>query len=43
MAAGFVGFEITWRTDVFSGAPQARQRELIWDFRHQLPGLQGGR
>ncbi|MDQ4075699.1 MAG: hypothetical protein M3220_05550 [Chloroflexota bacterium] len=21
--AGFVGFEITWRADVFSGAPQA--------------------
>ena len=23
MAAGFNGFEITWRSDVFSGAPQA--------------------
>ena len=23
MAAGLVGFEITWRRDVFSGAPQA--------------------
>ena len=23
MAAGFVDFEITWRTDVFTGAPQA--------------------
>ena len=23
MAAGFVGVEITWRADVFSGAPQA--------------------
>ena len=23
MAAGFVDFEITWRKDVFSGAPQA--------------------
>ena len=23
MAAGFVGFEITWRADVFTGAPQA--------------------
>jgi hypothetical protein len=23
VAAGFVGFEITWRADVFSGAPQA--------------------
>lgn len=23
MAAGFVGFEITWRDDVFAGAPQA--------------------
>ena len=22
MAAGFVGFEITWQADVFSGAPQ---------------------
>lgn len=23
VAAGFAGFEITWRADVFSGAPQA--------------------
>jgi hypothetical protein len=23
VTAGFVGFEITWRKDVFSGAPQA--------------------
>jgi hypothetical protein len=23
VAAGFVGFEITWQADVFSGAPQA--------------------
>ncbi len=23
MAAGFTGFEITWRKDVFAGAPQA--------------------
>lgn len=23
MAAGFVGFEITWKADVFSGAPQS--------------------
>ena len=23
MAAGFVAFEITWRADVFSGAPQS--------------------
>ena len=23
MAAGFVNFEITWRADIFSGAPQA--------------------
>lgn len=23
MAAGFVDFEITWRADVFSGAPKA--------------------
>lgn len=22
VAAGFVGFEITWRADVFAGAPQ---------------------
>ena len=23
MASGFVGFEITWQADVFSGAPQS--------------------
>jgi hypothetical protein len=23
VAAGFVGFEITWRADVFAGAPQS--------------------
>ena len=23
MAAGFVGFEVTWRADVFGGAPQS--------------------
>jgi hypothetical protein len=23
VAAGFIGFEITWRADVFGGAPQA--------------------
>jgi hypothetical protein len=23
VAAGFVGFQITWRADVFSGAPQS--------------------
>jgi len=23
VTAGFIGFEITWRADVFSGAPQA--------------------
>ena len=23
MAAGFVGFEIAWRADVFAGAPQS--------------------
>jgi len=23
VSAGFVGFEITWRADVFSGAPQS--------------------
>ncbi|HEX6818514.1 MAG TPA: hypothetical protein VF120_09085 [Ktedonobacterales bacterium] len=22
MAAGFIGFEITWRADVYTGAPQ---------------------
>ena len=27
MAAGFVGFEINWRKDVFSGAPQAGSAE----------------
>jgi hypothetical protein len=27
VAAGFVGFEITWRADVFSGAPQAGSAE----------------
>ena len=27
MAAGFVDFEITWRKDVFSGAPQAGSAE----------------
>ena len=27
MAAGFVGFEITWRKDVFGGAPQADSAE----------------
>ena len=27
MAAGFVGFEITWRKDVFGGAPQAGSAE----------------
>ena len=27
MAAGFIGFEITWRKDVFSGAPQAGSAE----------------
>ena len=27
MAAGFVGFEITWRRDVFSDAPQAGSAE----------------
>jgi hypothetical protein len=23
VAAGFIGFEITWRADVFAGAPQS--------------------
>ena len=27
MTAGFVGFEITWRKDVFSDAPQAGSAE----------------
>ncbi len=27
MAAGFVGFEIAWRKDVFSDAPQAGSAE----------------
>lgn len=27
MTAGFVGFEITWRKDVFGGAPQAGSAE----------------
>ena len=27
MAAGFVNFEITWRKDVFGGAPQAGSAE----------------
>ena len=27
MAAGFVEFEITWRKDVFGGAPQASSAE----------------
>jgi putative SOS response-associated peptidase YedK len=27
VAAGFVGFEITWRKDVFGGAPQAGSAE----------------
>jgi hypothetical protein len=27
VAAGFVNFEITWRKDVFSGAPQAGSAE----------------
>jgi hypothetical protein len=27
VAAGFVGFEITWRKDVFSDAPQASSAE----------------
>jgi len=27
VAAGFVGFEITWRKDVFSNAPQAGSAE----------------
>jgi hypothetical protein len=27
VAAGFVAFEVTWRGDVFSGAPQASSAE----------------
>ncbi len=29
VAAGFVDFEITWRADVFSGAPQASSAEAF--------------
>ena len=41
MAAGFIGFEITWRADVFSGAPQASSAAnygtLGINFRAQKP------
>lgn len=29
MAAGFVDFEITWRADVFSGAPQSSSADAF--------------
>ena len=29
MAAGFVGFEITWRAEVFSGAPQSSSADAF--------------
>jgi hypothetical protein len=29
VAAGFVGFEVTWRADVFSGAPQASSADAF--------------
>jgi hypothetical protein len=29
VTAGFVGFEITWRKDVFSNAPQAGSAEKL--------------
>jgi hypothetical protein len=32
VAAGFVGFEITWRKDVFSDAPQAGSAEKFGTF-----------
>lgn len=41
MAAGFVGFEIVWRGDVFHGAPQsssaAKFGTLGINFRAQKP------
>ena len=44
MAAGFVDFEITWRKDVFSGAPQegsaANFGTLGINFRARLPHSQ---
>ena len=33
MAAGFVDFEITWRKDVFDGAPQAGSAEKFGTLR----------
>lgn len=29
MAAGFVDFEITWKADVFSGAPQSSSADVF--------------
>jgi hypothetical protein len=29
VAAGFIGFEITWRADVFSGAPQSSSADAF--------------
>jgi hypothetical protein len=41
VAAGFVDFEITWRADVFSGAPQASSAAKFGtvgiNFRARLP------
>ena len=45
MAAGFVDFEITWRADVFSGAPQASSAAkfgtLGINFRARKPADEG--
>jgi hypothetical protein len=42
VAAGFVDFEITWRADIFSGAPQDSSAEkfetLGINFRARKPG-----
>jgi len=44
VAAGFVGFEITWRADVFIGAPQASSAAnfgtLGMNFRARKPHTQ---
>jgi hypothetical protein len=45
VAAGFVGFEITWRADVFSGAPQASSAAQFGtvgiNFRARTPVAEG--
>jgi len=44
VAAGFVGCEITWRADVFSGAPQASSAAKFGtvgiNFRARKPGTE---